>query len=133
MILLEFRKTFTSRVEDLEKEYSNLSQNLFKRKRELIMAKKKKTTTKKSKGAKRKSGLTQQTYSLSPELQAVVGSKSLTRPQVVKKLWAYIKAHKCQDTKNRRLIVPDKKLSEVIGKKPVDMLKLAGLLSKHIK
>lgn len=97
------------------------------------MAKKKKTTAKKKTGAKKKSGLSQQTYSLSPELQAVVGSKSLTRPQVVKKLWAYIKSHKCQDTKNRRLIVPDKKLSEVIGKKPVDMLKLAGLLSKHIK
>jgi chromatin remodeling complex protein RSC6 len=97
------------------------------------MAKKKKPTAKKSTGAKKKSGLSQLTYSLSPELQAVVGSKSLTRPQVVKKLWAYIKAHKCQDTKNRRLIVPDKKLSEVIGKKPVDMLKLAGLLSKHIK
>ncbi len=97
------------------------------------MAKKKKTTAKKKTGAKRKSGLSQQTYALSPELQAVVGSKSLTRPQVVKKLWAYIKAHKCQDTKNRRLIVPDNKLSEVIGKKPVDMLKLAGLLSKHIK
>jgi chromatin remodeling complex protein RSC6 len=97
------------------------------------MAKKRKTKAKKKTGAKRKSGLTQTTYSLSPELQAVVGSKSLTRPQVVKKLWAYIKAHKCQDTKNRRLIVPDRKLAEVIGKKPVDMLKLAGLLSKHIK
>jgi chromatin remodeling complex protein RSC6 len=98
------------------------------------MAKKKKAKAKKrSTGAKRTSGLTKTTYSLSPELQAVVGAKSLTRPQVVKKLWAYIKAHKCQDTKNRRLIVPDKKLCEVIGKKPVDMLKLAGLLSKHIK
>ena len=97
------------------------------------MAKKKKTTAKKATGTKKKSGLSQQSYTLSPELQAVVGSKSLTRPQVVKKLWAYIKAHKCQDSKNRRLIVPDKKLSEVIGKKPVDMLKLAGLLSKHIK
>lgn len=97
------------------------------------MAKKKKTTAKKSTKAKKKSGLSQMTYSLSPELQAVVGSKSLTRPQIVKKLWAYIKAHNCQDTKNRRLIVPDKKLAEVIGKKPVDMLKLAGLLSKHIK
>jgi upstream activation factor subunit UAF30 len=97
------------------------------------MAKKKKTTTKKKTGAKKKSGLSQQTYTLSPELQAIVGSKSLTRPQIVKKLWAYIKANKCQDTKNRRLIVPDKKLSEVIGKKPVDMLKLAGLISKHIK
>ncbi len=73
------------------------------------------------------------TYALSAELQAIVGAKSLTRPQLVKKLWAYIKAHKCQDTKNRRLIVPDKKLCEVLGKKPVDMLKLAGLLNKHIK
>jgi chromatin remodeling complex protein RSC6 len=116
----------------LETEYSNHPKTL-KGKREPFMAKKRKTTAKKKTGAKRKSGLTQTTYSLSPELQAVVGAKSLTRPQVVKKLWAYIKAHKCQDTKNRRLIVPDKKLCEVIGKKPVDMLKLAGLLSKHIK
>jgi upstream activation factor subunit UAF30 len=97
-------------------------------------ARKTKTAKKRKSGGKRKaSGLTKMTYSLSPELQAVVGSKSLTRPQVVKKLWAYIKSHKCQDTKNRRMIVPDKKLSEVIGKKPVDMLKLAGALSKHIK
>jgi chromatin remodeling complex protein RSC6 len=81
---------------------------------------------------KRKSGLSQMSYSLSAELQAVVGAKKLTRPEIVKKLWAYIKAHKCQDTKNKRMIVPDQKLSEVIGKKPVDMLKLAGLLNKHI-
>jgi chromatin remodeling complex protein RSC6 len=94
------------------------------------MAKKKKTKART--GAKRKSGLTKTTYSVSPELQAIVGSKRLTRPEIVKKLWVYIKSHKCQDTKNRRLICPDKKLSEVIGKKPVDMLKLAGLLNKHI-
>ena len=99
------------------------------------MAKKRRKTTKrktKAKG-KRKSGLTQMTYGLSPELQAIVGAKRLTRPQVVKKLWVYIKAKKCQDTKNRRMIVPDHKLAEVIGKKPVDMLKLAGHLNKHIK
>src|SRR3990172_3610323 len=96
-------------------------------------AKKKKPAAKKKTGAKRKSGLTQTAYSLSPELQSVCGAKSLTRPQVVKKLWAYIKAHKCQDAKNRRMINPDAKLAAVIGKKPVDMLKLAGCLSKHIK
>lgn len=73
------------------------------------------------------------TYSLSPELQAIVGGSKMTRPQVVKKLWVYIKAHKCQDTKNRRMICPDKKLSCVIGNRPVDMLKLAGHLNKHIK
>lgn len=94
---------------------------------------KKRTTKKKKTGGKRKSGLTQTTYSLSPELQAVCGAKSLTRPQVVKKLWVYIKAHKCQDAKNRRMINPDHKLAAVIGKRPIDMLKLAGALSKHIK
>lgn len=103
------------------------------KKKKATKTKTKSKTTKKAGGAKRKSGLSQQTYSLSPELQAVVGAKSLTRPQVVKKLWAYIKSHKCQDIKNRRLIVPDKKLEPVLGKNPVDMLKLAGLLSKHIK
>jgi DNA topoisomerase-1 len=87
----------------------------------------KKTTT------KTKSGLTQLTYSLSEELQTIVGAKKLTRPQVVKKIWEYIKKHKLQDVRNRRLIVPDAKLSEVLGKKPIDMLKMAGALSKHIK
>ena len=95
-------------------------------------AAKKRAPAKKTSGAKRKSGLSQTTYSLSSELQAVVGVSKSTRPQVVKKLWAYIKAHKCQDAKNRRMINPDSKLAAVIGKKPVDMLKLAGLLSKHI-
>ena len=75
----------------------------------------------------------QTTCALSPELQAIVGVKKATRPQVVKKLWAYIKSHKRQDTKNRRLVVPDDKLACVLGKKPIDMLKLAGALSKHIR
>ncbi|HSX13621.1 MAG TPA: SWIB/MDM2 domain-containing protein [Chlamydiales bacterium] len=83
--------------------------------------------------AKKKAGLTQITYTVSDELQAVVGSKQLTRPQIVKKMWDYIKAKKCQDTKNKRMIVPDEKLSKVIGNKPVDMLKLAGHINKHIK
>lgn len=75
----------------------------------------------------------QKTCALSPELQVICGGKTMTRPQVVKKLWVYIKAHKCQDAENRRMINPDSKLAAVIGKKPVDMLKLAGCLSKHIK
>ena len=60
---------------------------------------------------KRKSGLSQITYSLSPELAEIVGAQKLTRPQIVKKLWVYIKANKCQDLKNRRLIIADEKLS----------------------
>jgi chromatin remodeling complex protein RSC6 len=100
----------------------------------MFMAKMRKTKPKKKKAAgKRKSGLSQLTYSLSDELADIVGAKKMTRPQIVKKLWVYIKAKKCQDTKNRRLIVPDKKLATVLGSRPVDMLKMAGLLNKHIK
>lgn len=88
---------------------------------------------KKAKKARKASGLTTMTYTISAELAAVVGSGKMTRPQVVKKLWAYIKSHKCQDAKKRRMINPDAKLSAVLGKKPIDMLKMAGALSKHIK
>jgi chromatin remodeling complex protein RSC6 len=109
------------------------------------MAKKKKSARKKApvrrkkaagakKAKRRGGGLTQMSYSLSPELQAVVGVRSATRPQVVKKLWHYIKSHRCQDPKQRRMIVPDAKLAEVFGsKRPIDMLKMSGLLNKHIK
>ena len=82
---------------------------------------------------KRKSGLTQMQCALSPELAEIVGAKKMTRPQVVKKIWTYIKSKKLQDTKNRRLINPDSRLSEVLGKRPIDMLKMAGAISKHIK
>ena len=106
-------------------------------KRKKIMAKKKKKTTRRAAPKKKRKGggggLTTMMYGLSPELQDIVGAKRLTRPQVVKKLWVYIKAHKCQDTKNRRMICPDKKLSAVLGSRPIDMLKMAGCLSKHIK
>lgn len=94
---------------------------------------KKTHTKKKSGGARKKSGLTQMTYSVSADLEAVIGTKKSTRPQIVKKLWEYIKRHKCQDMKNRRMICPDSKLSAVLGSRPIDMLKIATALNKHIK
>jgi len=93
----------------------------------------KKPAKKKSSGKKRGGGLTQMSYSVSEELEAIIGKGKTTRPQIVKKIWAYIKAHKLQDSKNRRMICPDKKLSEVLGSRPIDMLKMAGALNKHIK
>ena len=49
-------------------------------------------------------------------------------------MWEYIKKHNCQDKKNKRLIIPDAKLAKVFGsKEPVDMLKLAGLLTPHLQ
>ena len=52
---------------------------------------------------------------------------------MTKKIWEYIKSHNLQDPSNKRLIVPDEKLEKVFGNsEPLDMFKLAGVLSKHI-
>lgn len=91
---------------------------------------KKKTQAKKTKA---KSTRPQKAYAVSKELEAIVGAKELSRPDVVKKTWDYIKKHKLQDQKNKRLIVPDAKLAKVFGSnKPVDMMKLSGILGKHL-
>lgn len=94
----------------------------------------KKTAARKKTGSKRRGGgLTSLQYHLSASLADVVGSKKATRPQVVKKLWAYIKAKKLQDSRNRRMINPDKKLGAVLGNRPINMLKMAGAIGKHLK
>ncbi|MDR2539077.1 MAG: type I DNA topoisomerase [Chlamydiales bacterium] len=73
-------------------------------------------------------------YTLSSELQTILKEEKLSRPKVVKKMWEYIKKHNCQDKKNKRLIIPDAKLAKVFGsKEPIDMLKLAGLLTPHLQ
>jgi DNA topoisomerase-1 len=72
-------------------------------------------------------------FNLSPELSAIVGSAELGRQETLKKLWEYIKANNLQSPENKKLIVPDAKLSKVIGPNPIDMFKLPGALSSHIQ
>jgi chromatin remodeling complex protein RSC6 len=74
-----------------------------------------------------------QPLQISDELAAIVGRGPMPRTEVTKKLWAYIKAHKCQDTKNKRNINPDEKLAKVFGgKKSVNMFEMTKLVSKHL-
>ncbi len=68
----------------------------------------------------------------SAELAAVIGSELVARPQVVKKLWDYIKAHGLQDAANKRNINADAKLLAVFGKPQVTMFELAGIVGKHL-
>jgi len=69
----------------------------------------------------------------SAALAEVVGSKPIPRTEVTKKLWAYIKKNKLQDTKNKREINADENLAAVLGKKKVDMFQMTALVSKHLK
>ena len=67
-------------------------------------------------------------------LAEVVGSKPMPRTEVTKKLWDYIKEHKLQDDKNRRMINADAKLLPIFGnKKQVSMFEMTALVSKHLK
>lgn len=70
---------------------------------------------------------------LSPALAAVLGDKPLPRTEIVSKLWVYIKAHKLQDSINKRMINADVKLKAVFGKAQVSMFEMAGLIGKHVK
>jgi upstream activation factor subunit UAF30 len=73
-------------------------------------------------------------YTPSAALAEVVGNKAIPRSEVVKKLWVYIKAHKLQDSKNKRMINADAKLKPVFsGKGQVSMFEMAKHISKHLK
>ena len=70
---------------------------------------------------------------LYPKLTEVIGKGPLSRAQVVKKLWIYIKKHDLQDPKNRRNIRADAKLKPVFGGKAVvNMFEMTKLVSKHL-
>jgi upstream activation factor subunit UAF30 len=53
---------------------------------------------------------------LSGELANVVGESTLSRPQVVKKLWEYIKEHQLQNPSDKRVIICDNLLRDLFKK-----------------
>ena len=70
---------------------------------------------------------------VSEELAVIVGSNPIPRTEVVKKLWAYIKKNKLQDTENKRNINADDNLKAVFGgKNTVTMFEMTKLVSKHL-
>lgn len=68
----------------------------------------------------------------SPELAAVVGADPLPRPEVVSKVWDYIKKHDLQNPQNKREIIADDKLKPVFGKDRVTMFEMNKHLSRHL-
>lgn len=125
-------------LDDLEKKYPDHPKTPYVKKEKKggkgKVVTKKAAATKKSTKKTTKTKREQPNVQLSKELQEIVGAEEIPRTEVVKKMWDYIKAHGLQDAKNKRLIVPDAKLAKLFGsKEPVDMMKLAGLLGKHMK
>ena len=70
---------------------------------------------------------------VSEELAAVIGNGPMPRPEVVSKLWVYIKKNDLQDKNNKRNINADGNLKAVFdGKGTVDMFEMTKLVSKHL-
>lgn len=70
----------------------------------------------------------------SPVLAKIVGNKPLPRTQVVKKLWAFMKANNLQCQRNRRNILVGKNpFTKAIFKKDVvSMFDITKIISKHL-
>merc|ERR1711861_48282 len=66
---------------------------------------------------------------LSDALAAICGAKTLPRTEVTKQIWVYIKKNKLN---NGRTIKPDAKLKTIFPVASIDMLKMAGYVSKHL-
>ncbi|KAK9089804.1 hypothetical protein Scep_028886 [Stephania cephalantha] len=69
---------------------------------------------------------------VSPVLQAIVGEPALSRTQIVKQLWAYIRQNNLQDPNNKRRIICNDALRLVFETDCTDMFKMNKLLAKHI-
>jgi chromatin remodeling complex protein RSC6 len=67
-------------------------------------------------------------------LAAVVGSTPVSRGELTKKIWDYVKKNGLQDAKNKRNINADALLKPVFGgKSQVTMFEMTKLVSSHVK
>ena len=68
---------------------------------------------------------------LSPILAEFVGSPEMSRADVTKAIWAYIKSNNLQDPTNKREINCDEKLSKLMGTQRINMMKIATAVNPH--
>ena len=69
------------------------------------------------------------------ELADLVGAKKgeqLSRPEVVKRIWAYLKANKLQDPENKQYFKPDAKMKPIFGEDKVRAFGMAKFLKSHL-
>lgn len=69
-------------------------------------------------------------FKLSEPLAALLEVDKLSRPQVVKQLWVYIKGNDLQNPSNKREIMCDGRFRAVFGVDKIDMFKMNQVLGQ---
>jgi len=69
---------------------------------------------------------------LSQPLAEMLGETELSRPQTVKKIWAYVKERDLQDPKDRRYFVCDEALRKVFKSDKVHMFTMNKILAQNL-
>ncbi len=86
-----------------------------------------------AKPAKKVNAALSKPMTLSADLEAVIGKGPMSRGEVVKAIWVYIKKLDLQDPKNKRDILADDKLKKVFGgKAKVNMFEMTKIVSGHL-
>lgn len=84
------------------------------------------------KDEKPKKGGFHKQYMLSAPLAELVGETTLSRPQVVKKIWEYIKERDLQDPADKRQIRCDERMQSVFKTDKVHMFTMNKILGKQL-
>ena len=82
----------------------------------------------------KKSGI-QKELNVSKELAVIIGTKKdekISRPQCVKRLWAYLKENNLQDPENKQFFTPDAKMEPVFGNERIKAFSMSKYLKEHL-
>merc|ERR1711909_207678 len=72
---------------------------------------------------------------VSTELAKIIGTakgEQVSRPQVTKLLWAYLKDKKLQDPENKQWFTPDKTMAPIFGTEKIRCFSMAKYLKEHL-
>ncbi|NIP82587.1 MAG: DNA topoisomerase III [Gemmatimonadetes bacterium] len=82
--------------------------------------------------AKARGGLAQKVQP-DAKLAKVVGSQPMTRSEITKKVWDYVKKNNLQDSQNRRMINADDTMRPIFnGQNQVSMFEMTKLVNQHV-
>merc|ERR1712179_519541 len=76
----------------------------------------------------------QKPLNVSNELAKIITAKGeqVSRPQVVKKLWDYLKKNNLQDPEQKQWFTPDKTMHPIFGKEKIKCFSMSKYLKEHL-